>query len=977
MVFVIDDPDQQARLFAARADAVLDSTKWADFYGAAYDIITVYTEELVPGEPPITHASPIVGVDPAAWLWLRGAINVNSGGGTFGQYIRDYTKLQYKYRSGDELSDQAFQDASNIIARRFADDLVDGTVGNLQWHFPTLDRIGTHDAGAAAAEVFTGSASSTGAPNPSAWAGTVLFASLGDPSYFTNWILALDGDRPSTTVGDEVRYDKQETGAYDLFAAAQVTLETKTGWAAFQTLISAYEMETLTWVNLVGGSATSAAWAAADDFMADTYGESAAQQYLVGKAIFDNVYGATTDFGFRIGTVKDDTGESAVRGTTYDEGIHAGAGDDEIIASAGSDLIDGGDGTDLLTYDPDLSNLNLRLRVAFDEQGHWGWRTTIEKIPGGGGPVRLDVAYNIEELTLSPNSDTVTGGSGTTVPGAGLVIDMGDGADFSYGHTPGVTVNGAGGSDWLQGKGASGEAGDTIGGLLLGGDGADYLTGGAGDTIDGGAGNDVLQLDAGYAATVIFGRGSGHDVLLPAPYWDVGWESVPSFKVKLEGLSRGNVELVWQLEWDTAGTDETVNEDGFIPYVGGRGGAAALRIADTGDTLYLGKLSFMFGGWTTPAEEHVYENDTVEALQVGYGWEVKPGRPSGDIDESAKFRFDLFQFDDGSTASLSELFDLRHMESADIDPSWTSAQDEFEAGMAADGIGATGEQGAEGTNGNDVVFAYFPYGSVVSSGDGDDSVTAVAGDDYLEGGSGHDRLDGGAGRDTAGYAGDAGPGGIVSNLTAAGIEVGGVTVGAGQVRDGGGGMDTLVSIEVVVGSAVADSLFGSDAGDELYGGGGGDLILGQDGDDEISGEDGDDTLGGGAGADILLGGVGADIVAGGAGADHVLFFAPNEGGDHVSDFTVGEDRILVSAYGFGGGLWDGMDLTGWFTTSAAGTADVAGHGQFILRPADPLIEGDRDSFWWDEDGADPGAPVLLAWLPAASGMTALDISVIT
>ena len=119
---------------------------------------------------------------------------------------------------------------------------------------------------------------------------------------------------------------------------------------------------------------------------------------------------------------------------------------------------------------------------------------------------------------------------------------------------------------------------------------------------------------------------------------------------------------------------------------------------------------------------------------------------------------------------------------------------------------------------------------------GNDILSGLAGEDVLEGGDGNDTLDGGTGIDTASYA-----------SAARGVSVSLAVTGAQDT--GGAGIDTLVSIENLTGSAFDN-----------------DILTGNAGANALSGGAGDDILIGGAGADTLLGGDGDDILIGGAGA---------------------------------------------------------------------------------------------------------------
>ncbi|MFX8079000.1 hypothetical protein ABTK74_19635, partial [Acinetobacter baumannii] len=91
---------------------------------------------------------------------------------------------------------------------------------------------------------------------------------------------------------------------------------------------------------------------------------------------------------------------------------------------------------------------------------------------------------------------------------------------------------------------------------------------------------------------------------------------------------------------------------------------------------------------------------------------------------------------------------------------------------------------------------------------------------------------GGDGSDTVTYA--AATAAITANL---GLTTAQVT--------GGGGTDTFIAIETLIGGSGADKLTGNDAANTLDGGAGA------------------DTLVGGGGNDVLIGGAGKDLLTGG------------------------------------------------------------------------------------------------------------------
>ncbi|MEG5096211.1 cadherin-like domain-containing protein, partial [Microcoleus sp. B13-B4] len=71
------------------------------------------------------------------------------------------------------------------------------------------------------------------------------------------------------------------------------------------------------------------------------------------------------------------------------------------------------------------------------------------------------------------------------------------------------------------------------------------------------------------------------------------------------------------------------------------------------------------------------------------------------------------------------------------------------------------------------------------------------------------------------------------------------------------------------------------------------------GDDKIVGSNFNDNLKGGDGNDTITGGLGLDVISGGTGADLFVYRTTKEGGDKISDFTVGVDKFEFSASAFG------------------------------------------------------------------------------
>lgn len=177
----------------------------------------------------------------------------------------------------------------------------------------------------------------------------------------------------------------------------------------------------------------------------------------------------------------------------------------------------------------------------------------------------------------------------------------------------------------------------------------------------------------------------------------------------------------------------------------------------------------------------------------------------------------------------------------------------------------------------DKVLNAINLATVAATGgsDGADTLTGDASDNVLKGYGGNDVLDGGAGNDTlyGGYGDDRLIGGLGNNILNGGDGIdtadysgaaGGVTVDLSisySQNTKGAGVDTLISVENLIGSAFNDTLSGDANANRLEGGAGADVLRGGAGGDTLIGGAGDDVLNGGAGDDTLDGGDGFDIAS--------------------------------------------------------------------------------------------------------------------
>ncbi|MCC7321293.1 MAG: Hint domain-containing protein [Rubellimicrobium sp.] len=229
---------------------------------------------------------------------------------------------------------------------------------------------------------------------------------------------------------------------------------------------------------------------------------------------------------------------------SHDDLIDAGAGNDTVFAGAGNDTVLGGDGNDLIHGGAGDDTLK-------GEDGN-------DTLEGGDGDDRLiggaghdtmlgGAGDDVFVITPEAGDDLVTGGEtgesagdtlDATAIGTDVLLDLsaGDPADPEDGtltHAGGTVtfseiekvVLGAGNDSVIGSAGndtvGAGAGDDTIlGGLgddsLAGGDGNDTILFGIGDTIDGGAGDDLLNLvDSGETGpgNVTVAGGAGYDTL--------------------------------------------------------------------------------------------------------------------------------------------------------------------------------------------------------------------------------------------------------------------------------------------------------------------------------------------------------------------------------------------------------------------------------------------------------------------------------
>lgn len=319
--------------------------------------------------------------------------------------------------------------------------------------------------------------------------------------------------------------------------------------------------------------------------------------------------------------------------------------------------------------------------------------------------------------------------------------------------------------------------------------------------------------------------------------------------------------------------------------------------------------------------------------------------------------------------------------------------------------GGDGNDRLEGGDANDLLNGENNDDTLIGGG-GADSLDGASGNDSLDGSGANDSINGGAGFDTltGGDGDDAINGG---NDTDRLVESGDVNFVLTNATLTGNGNDTLVSIEeaqltggvgnnsidtsaftgivFAIGGDGNDAIGGGSGNDSLEGGNGNDTVNGGAGNDTVNGGASPDTLNGGGGDDVLLGtggndtlngggnndsltgGSGTDTLTGGTGVDSFIYNLSNEGIDTITDFSVVDDTIRVSAAGFGGGLVAGAVIPAGQFVVGAGAGDA--NDRFIYNNANGRL-------FFDVDGTGAAGQVQLATLTGIPALTNADIFVI-
>ncbi|TPG46495.1 calcium-binding protein [Roseomonas nepalensis] len=672
-------------------------------------------------------------------------------------------------------------------------------------------------------------------------------------------------------------------------------------------------------------------------------------------------------------------------GTSANNALTGTIADDTFLASNGSDTIDGGGGYNEISYAGQTYAIQLTVSASAYSgtvvKAGIGTDTyvDIQRIIGGSGN---DILTGTADTTAGlPYAVTLIGGPGDDrIDGRSSLLNLVSYRDATGGVTINLTAGtasgGGRGNDTLVG--VRRVAGSSFDDLVSGGSGDDFFDATTGNDIYfGGPGFNTVSYTTtsagiiGYVSSIETGLFELPELIVLKPnttqdlIWDVNSIRGTDFNDVLIGT---NAAYSWySVNLRGGAGNDTINGQGSILNRADYAGASSAVYAD----LATGVASDGDGGTDTLVN--------VRSLGASDFNDTLLGGASGDV-----FRVGSAgqHFIDGRGGLNTVVFSGTESVTIDLGTTPIGPGQGYGGGLfkAAGSDSLYNLNGATGGAGNDTIYG-TPSDDQLSGGQGNNRIDGRDGQDTYRAGSysgtaptagafinlgngingaatnawgGTDTLisiEHARGTQFADTIIGAVNGSLVSYIEGAGgtdtlrAPVAGTLVTAdyanslsgvavrlniGLTSDDGwfGGMDTLVNIDHVRGSAFADLLQGNDGANRIEGGdgddvifslGGDDLILagagndnvlaglgndtiaGGDGNDQINGQDGNDNIGGGAGDDGIDGGAGDDTIALGDGDDIVVAGFGNDVvyGEAGRDLLFGQDGNDTLAGGIG------------------------------------------------------------------------------
>jgi Ca2+-binding RTX toxin-like protein len=562
--------------------------------------------------------------------------------------------------------------------------------------------------------------------------------------------------------------------------------------------------------------------------------------------------------------------------------IYAGAGGIDVMVSGSaaqagvSDRYVGGDGQDWVSYTSSANTIRFDVSDQSDDPAIGNKFKDYMQGTEASGPVHIDGTTGIiTRFDMNGNqvsTDTTEGVEGF------MGSDM---ADTLLGGAVAERLHGAAGNDTIRTGGSEDIAGGTGDDLIM----VENVDGGSTALqVDGGGGFDILRLDDVGDARWYYNVQSAIALTLRAHKTTVEGEDLRNARDVFFSVKPTGIELM-----------SLGNFDDHVIYEPGGGSIALFELRDGNDRFDaengeadvfagngndIGNFNGGGGGIFRgeAGDDYAIFDDTGRdnAALMGTG---------GDFLQIERF----FGNADGGEGYDAISFDVSYSSRIEADlTAGTVVSFKGEAGNFSEQVGMTltnfealiatefndlieGNAESEqllGRGGNDTIRGGDGRDKLYG-GDGNDTVEGGDDEDLLHGGPGNDRLDGGAGTDSASYAWVR-PDGIDGALHAGNFTS--VTASlVTNVTTGAFGVDTLVSIENLIGSGGNDVLVGNQFNNLLSGGAGDDTLDGGDGDDVIVTGRGTDTVSAGNGNDAVVVGLGNKALNGGLGFDTLDF----------------------------------------------------------------------------------------------------------
>jgi trimeric autotransporter adhesin len=626
---------------------------------------------------------------------------------------------------------------------------------------------------------------------------------------------------------------------------------------------------------------------------------------------------------------------------------------DEIYGYGGNDVLDGGEGTDLMnggagndSYYVDNSNDYVADAHLYYHAGtSWDFEAGYDTVCASVNFNLADRGRGVERLYLVEGS-AATDGLGNELNNQihgnsnENFLRGRDGDDWLYGNGDNDTLWGDAGNDRLYG----GSHGDT----LEGGADNDTLDGGTGgDTMRGGTGNDRYYVD-NAADVVIENFNEGWDTVLSSRYsFTLGYnfEELRLLDGAVYGTGNARDNQIY-------GNDSSNTLDGGFgdDDLSGNGGDDVYWVDSAGDRVFESANDGIDRVYVTDVldyrlsanvEELQLEAGAVNGTGNGLANNIFGNAGANRIDGG--FGNDYLTGGDGIDTISFESWDFGtqgNSESISINVAGTAVRMQSIPGVGTSQLERDTFAGFENVRSSN-------RHETIIGDSGANILEARGGDDVLRGGRGNDTLDGGDGVDTADYVTSlSSQGRVVLQLGANGADglaMQVLTASTGQIV--GLEFDTLRNIENVRGTSWNDELRGNELDNVLDGLADADVMVGGAGNDtyivdnaldvasegsgqgaldrvktmvsytldsaseievletnqagalpiNLTGNGFNNTINGNNGANRIEGRGGSDTLTGFGGADTFVFAEGENEHDVITDFTLGVDRINLSA----------------------------------------------------------------------------------